>query len=378
MMKRWKPVLFLLTLLLFFSCQRISNQVPPYLLKTVENVKKSQAPDTRVEMYDIKLEKKGDQLIVSGELINPAIKKILLDSLRAAAKYYDLMDSIRVLPDPQIGSNVYGITYVSVANMRRQPKHSAELINQVILGTTMKLFKKKNGHYFAQNCDQYLGWVSSASMIEVDSVTALHWNEAQHVICTANYGLVYVRPNTESDILVDLVPGAKLSKIIRVGSWTKVKTPDGRTGFVKNNLVMDEKKFNQIVPERKNLVKTAKRFAGIPYLWGGTSAKGFDCSGFVQTVYRMNNYSLPRDANQMAELGEAVDTTDHFAKVMPGDLLFFGPAADHITHVAFYLGEQKFIHADGWVHINSFDPQDPLYNHYRHSTFRVAKKIFTE
>ncbi len=377
-MKRLKTILFLLTLITLFSCQKISNQVPPYLLKVVENVKKSQAPDTRVEMFNIKLEKRGDQLIVSGELINPEIKRILLDSLHATAKYYDLLDSIKVLPDAKLGANMYGITYVSVANMRRQPKHSAELINQVILGTTVKLFKKKAGYYFAQNCDQYLGWLSSASMVEVDSLTAQHWDDSQHVICTANYGLVYSQPNTGSDIVVDLVPGAKLGKIIPVGNWIKVKAPDGRTGFVKNNLVVDEKKFNQIVTKRKSLVETAKGFAGIPYLWGGTSAKGFDCSGFVQTVYRMNNYFLPRDANQMAAIGEAVDTTGHFEKLSLGDLLFFGSSANHITHVAFYLGKRKYIHADGWVHINSFDPRDPLYNHYRHSTFRIAKKILTE
>jgi cell wall-associated NlpC family hydrolase len=95
-------------------------------------------------------------------------------------------------------------------------------------------------------------------------------------------------------------------------------------------------------------------------LWGGTSGKGVDCSGFVKLVFYARGIILARDASQQARYGEAVDFTNR-NNLQPGDLLFFGRTAQRITHVGIYLGNGDFIHSSGRVHISSIDPSDPKY-----------------
>jgi cell wall-associated NlpC family hydrolase len=99
-------------------------------------------------------------------------------------------------------------------------------------------------------------------------------------------------------------------------------------------------------------------------LWGGTSPKGFDCSGFTKTVFRANGVELLRDADQQSVQGQPVELENDMAELRKGDLLFFGPrpGVSRITHVAIYLGGKRFIHCATMVKINSFDPSAPDYS----------------
>jgi cell wall-associated NlpC family hydrolase len=108
------------------------------------------------------------------------------------------------------------------------------------------------------------------------------------------------------------------------------------------------------------LTATGVRFLGIPYLWGGSTPKGFDCSGLVQRIYRLHGVILPRDSDQQSRIGgeKHVASLDDLA---PGDLLFFGRAAQRITHVGMALPDRLFLHAYGQVRVNSLDPAHPLF-----------------
>ena len=360
------------------SCQRISSKVPKTLERVVEDVRKLHAPDSRLELLEIKLQKKGDQIIVSGETTSPKLHDALLDSIRSVAGSADIIDSLCVLPSEELGNDVYGIVRVSVANMRRKPARRTELVSQTLLGTILTLYKEEGGFYYCHNWDRYLGWVSKSSVVRVDSVAAVRWKESPRVICTANYGLVRERSNEKSAIVADLVPGVVLKKLGQKGGWVNVETPDNRVGWVAEELVLDEIAFRHIRPNPERIVSTAEGFLGIPYLWGGTSAKGFDCSGFVQTVYRMNNISLPRDANQIVIEGEHVDIDDPLENLERGDMLFFGPRQDRITHCAVYIGGRRYIHSStssSLVGLNSLDPEDPLYYGYLHETLQFVRRI---
>jgi cell wall-associated NlpC family hydrolase len=116
-------------------------------------------------------------------------------------------------------------------------------------------------------------------------------------------------------------------------------------------------------------------YLGLPYFWGGNSPKGFDCSGFTKTIYRMNGIELPRDANMQALAGQPVELDSTYSHLQPGDLLFFGPRTERITHVAMYLGNRRFIHSDGMVRINSFSPKDDNYSEYRVRGLRLARRF---
>lgn len=344
----------------------------------VERTREQYAPDKRVEVFKIEVEEQSSRFVISGELADKAIKEALFEALAAEAGSEALIDSVKVLPDKALQPEVFAIVRISVANLRRNSSVSAELVSQTLLGTVLRILKAENGFYYVQNRDKYLGWISKSSVIRVDAEAVKEWKKGPQVVVSAVYGVVRKERQDDAEILVDLVPGVVLQKVDRKGKWTKVRLPDDRVGYVKNDAVMDEADLRNIKPTRDLLVATAREYLGIPYLWGGTSAKGFDCSGFVQTVYRMNNRELPRDANQMVKVGEPIEFGENYQNLRKGDLLFFGPSPERITHVALYMGDRLFIHSAAWVHINSLDPEHPLFNEYRYSTIRTARRHLSE
>ena len=372
---------FLIQLVVYNACERMSSRVPGELIQIVEDIKARHAPDSRLELYQIDLKKSGSRIFVMGEMTDAQIKTHLLDSLRKAKPEYTVVDSVTLLPEKDMSPNSYGIVRISVAQMRRKPARSSEQVSQTLLGTVLRLYKEKDGFYFVHNWDRYLGWVAKSSLVRVDSLSAARWQEGSRLVCVANYGLVWDRSHTRGNAIVALVPGAVLKKVGRRGGWIEVETPDGLTGWVEKDQIMDEAKFLRIRANPDRIAATTHRFLGIPYLWGGTSAKGLDCSGLVQTVFRLNNVPLPRDANQIALEGQTVDITDGFGSLQKGDVLFFGSKPERITHCAVYLGDGRYIHSttsSSKVVMNSLYPDDPLYYEYLHEIIRAAKRIVPE
>jgi cell wall-associated NlpC family hydrolase len=150
--------------------------------------------------------------------------------------------------------------------------------------------------------------------------------------------------------------------------------PDGRIGFIgKENVELISKGLD--TKEHEDLIiSNALSMKGVPYLWGGNSSKGNDCSGFTQTVFKTAGIQLPRDARQQAQIGKLVKIEN----LEKGDLLFFG-SGERVTHVAISMGGTDFIHQgsklEGKVDIHSLDPESPIYNSYRKKTLLFAKRI---
>ncbi len=143
--------------------------------------------------------------------------------------------------------------------------------------------------------------------------------------------------------------------------FLKIRIPDGRTGFVKKADCLSWAEWTGRKPEAQSIISVAKQLLGMPYMWGGTSTKGVDCSGLTKTSYYSQGVILARDASQQVKYGEHPDFTD-IKKLEPGDLLFFGRNAQRVGHVALYMKDGRYIHSSGLVRINSLDPKDDVYD----------------
>ncbi len=332
-------------------------------------VRARHAPDRRVAVFDVTCVHQAAQLVVKGDVDRANARRDIVAALEAA-KLGLVVDSIRVLPDPALADTPFGIVKVSVGNVRSNPAHSAELATQVMLGMVVTVLKKQGDWYYIQGADRYLGWLEGPAMHLTKQAGADAWQNGPRVIMTAYFGVMRTRPDTASLPVSDAVPGVLFKAGAVQGKWRAIETPDGRKGYIERRLVADYAKWKTTrTLTAETVEQTAKQFIGVPYLWGGTSPKGMDCSGFTKTVFRLNGMELNRDANQQAQMGIDVPAGDDMRQLLKGDLLFFGQQAsaerpERITHVGIYLQDKAIIHTPGGsgVRIDSFDPAAPNYN----------------
>lgn len=345
----------------------------------VAALQKKYAPDKRTAVFNVRTIERGNTIVVAGDVEHPEAKEEILKILSAENR--TIVDSLTVLPDEKLGEKKWGIITVSVANMRSDPGEDAELGSQVLMGSIVRILKKKGGWVYIQSPDQYLGWADPDQMIRVTKTEAEKWSSSPRVFVTSYIGFVLQQPDPRSFPVCDITGGAVLKELGTSGEWSKVGLADGRTGYLPKSSVMDYSLWGKsLTPAADNIERTGRYLMGVPYLWGGTSPKGVDCSGFTKTVYLLNGQQLNRDANQQADQGEPVEPGPQFEHLRKGDLLFFGRKEEggkkeRIVHVGIYLGKQEYIHSSGKVQINSFDPSSPLYNEYNLKRFVRARRV---
>ena len=343
----------------------------------IDSIASQFVPDARMGICDINL-KKGDSgtQILTGETTSREAKAAIIKTL---SKHVDkLIDSVLILPDTSVNKKCIGLATVSVINIRKHPRQSAELVSQSLLGTPVMILKNEDDWSLVQTPDNYLGWVEESSLIPLSMSDLQSWRHSDRVIVTVNSGWIYSAPD-EKETAGDIVAGCIFVKKGEERGFTKVSYPDGRTGFVESKSVTDFNKWKAgIRANGESVVRYASTFMGLPYLWGGSSTKGVDCSGFTKTVYFLNGLILFRDASQQALQGMTVDISNGYGQLRPGDLLFFGSMRDsgpHVTHVAVYKGDTEFIHSSGRVKISSLDSTRSNYSGFRKSFLLSAKRF---
>ncbi|MFA5803285.1 MAG: C40 family peptidase [Melioribacteraceae bacterium] len=372
-----------LIIFLFFliSCIHLHAQevkVTP-VTKIIEVIKTKYAPDKRLAIFNVSAMDSANIFILSGETNIPEAKHDLLNKLKNLN--LNFTDEIHSLPEQNLGDKIYGLVNISVANVRSTPDHAAELATQALLGTPVKVYKKASGFYLIQTPDNYISWVDEDGITPMNKAQLDEWLNSEKVIYTKEYGFSFSEPTEISLRVSDLTAGNILINLGVENKFYKVKYPDGRIAFIeKNNCENFITWLNKNNPTETDIVSTSQLFMGIPYLWGGTSAKGMDCSGFTKTVYFLNGIVLPRDASQQVNTGILVDTQNGFDNLHPGDLLFFGFHAtdstkERVTHVGICIGDLKFIHASGRVKINSLDKNAADFSEFRLDHFIRAKRI---
>lgn len=347
------------------------------------DIKNNYAPDKRVAMWNVELSPSGKQILLKGQTNLPTAKLDFLKQL--AAENISIIDSLEVLPTTKLGAGKYGIVNVSVCNIRSKKGHSQELTTQSLLGTPIKILDQKDNWFLIQTPDKYIAWLDHGGFVQVNEITYKEWISTPKVMYTSNFGFSYETPNLAAQKITDLVAGNILKSIGKEKGFIKVQYPDGRKGYIPATEVINyDTWLASRTPNAANILATAQEYLGRPYLWGGTSGKGMDCSGFTKTVFYLNGIQLARDASQQVHTGNLIETNETLKSLVAGDLLFFGRKAtkekkERITHVGIYMGKGEFIHASGdaGVKIESLISTAANFNQKRLDTFVKAKRIVT-
>lgn len=351
---------------------------PADLLARVQQIEDQWAPDKRIRVFDIEYQYLDGKWVIRGETSVPEIRAELTRIVDETIGQDHAVIELVLLPDQELGAETNAVVDVSVGNLRKHPKHSAEMVDQVLLGSRLKLLKKKGYWYLAQTEYEYLGWITSGSIVRMTAQESDKWQAAEKVEITGNYGQIFEQPSEGSPVVSDLVLNCTVAKKSDSGAWVEVLLAGGRSGFVRKQLTRTfQPPANNADIDREQLIIKAKSLAGIPYLWGGNSSKGLDCSGFTGTVFRSFGYQLPRDANMQAIMGKEIIPAEDWQNILPGDLIFFG-RENKITHVAIGLGGARFLHSSDYVQMNSLDKNDELFDEYRWKTIRKVKRIIED
>ena len=283
--------------------------------------------------------------------------------------------------------------------MRIAPDYESALETQELMGTVVEIVGEKGYWREIVSPQPYRAWCTEKGLVEMTEEELEIYKAAPKCIFAELYGHVYEKPSSKAATVCDLVGGDVLRLVGKAGSqdkkagqsrkggWTAVMLPSGKTGWVRSSQLRDHEGFVSIakgegnaesisVRQMEKIIATAFKLKGVPYLWGGMTPKGVDCSGLVRWSFLMNGILLPRNASQMIHCGDEVPLSGSYGSfcidcLQRGDLVFFGtPASEgakqRVTHVGIYIGGGRIIHSSHMVRVNSLVPAEADYYENAH------------
>ncbi len=345
------------------------NDVQPVL----EGLKKQKWADARTTVFEVRAELAGNTLRLTGRVLTDDQRAEAERAVRQATPELPIVNEITVLSQP---NGLWGIVRRGLSNLRRRPENGAELLAQGLFGEPVELLacEAENGWRFVRIADGYLGWMQESSLYGCARDEAHAYRASADALIVAETAAAY------SGLLVSGGNEPEGLRATRLPFGVPVRVAERRWGMARVNwegeppLWVAESDLLPMAqrprPDAEGIARTLElmgRFIGVPYLWGGETPFGFDCSGFAQTTMEFMGLRVPRDADQQFMAGQPVE-----GEPRPGDLLFFSsettdsvtPRYASISHVAVSLGGPELIHSTGhvWgVTRNSLDPTSPIY-----------------
>jgi gamma-D-glutamyl-L-lysine dipeptidyl-peptidase len=267
---------------------------------------------------------------------------------------------------------IYAICPLSVIPIRLQANEKSEMVTQLLFGEVVEIIKLSPrvaslaSGWVQVRClwDDYVGWVNEKQLLILsEATTETKLTEQAFAMCYE-----HCHAAMAEDYSIPITLGATLPLFDGI----QLKLADRKFTFSGQAI-----NPQQIIPTADFLLKIARKYLFAPYLWGGKSPFGIDCSGLVQMCYKMLNIRMPRDAYQQVEVGRVVDFVQ---QAQPGDLAFFDNAAGNIIHVGIVMANSMIIHASGRVRIDHLDHYG-IFNEelkkYSHK-LRIVKRILPD
>ena len=201
----------------------------------IERIGRQYAPDSRTAIYTVSSELLNDSIhILKGKCDNRQAVETLLRTLDTAGISY--INAIKLLPDRRLGEKTRGIVTVCCAHLRSEPRHSAEMVSQAILGTPLLILEEQKGWYRVQTPDNYISWIIANSISVKTTAEWTEWKNATRYVYTGLQGYVYASADKNAETVSDIVSGCILQAAGKAGKkFIPVSFPDGRTGFLKHD-----------------------------------------------------------------------------------------------------------------------------------------------
>lgn len=313
--------------------------------------------DKRVNVFDVQVEGDNDVLKLSGRVLEESNREALLSGLRERFPDAEVdLSGVQVLRKVQPDIRVVGTNLTSLHN---GTSFLAEQATQLVNGAQVEVLEEQKNWGFVRQMDGYLGWTY---------LPYLTTEPAPHPatdLVIAPVSLLHAMPDAASPLVTRVLGGTAVYAGGAVGDWMLVELAGGLKGYLP---VTDLRDLTQLPKApaaiREQIVADGLKLIGVPYLWGGCTAHGIDCSGMAQLLHRWAGITLPRDADMQCEAGTPVEPP-----FQPGDLLFFGEAGERrrITHVAVSLGGWRILHSSRsrmGVHIDDVQQVEHLRTSY--------------
>ncbi len=254
----------------------------------------------------------------------------------------------------------HGLCNLTVVPLRKEPSHQSEMVSQLLFGEHFEVFEKQSGWCKIRMAyDQYEGWIPESQFLPVNFDEYNKLGKEQYCVSFDLVQILLLDDQLFSVVLGSSLPHFK-DRTCRLG--TTVYKFEGSV------------KCPEKLMSTKGIIENAYMYLHSPYLWGGRTPFGIDCSGFTQMVYKLAGIRLKRDASQQAEQGTLINLID---EARQGDLAFFDNEEGRIIHVGIMLPNNKIIHASGKVRIDSIDHHG-IYNletkKYTHN-LRIIKRF---
>jgi len=350
-------------------------------------LKQDRFRDERETIFEVRSEQGNvegnkESVELTGQVLSETERQAAVDCLEQAELGPVEAGEVKVLLTDQ---TPWALAKRGVADLRREPRSLAERVSQLLYGEAVRILQE--GEEYCQvrtEKDRYMGWVHSKALQRCTAEEAKAYQRSLNALVLAEKAPVYsTRQKGDLQNMIAKLPFSALVCVAEEnGDWSAIQTPEGDRKWVLSSDLLPLRERPQADAAGKHFVlDLLRRFVGTPYLWGGRSPYGYDCSGMAQTFYGFMGVAIPRDADQQCRDGSMVE-----GEPEEGDLLFFGKAGvgranerhNHVTHVAISLGGTEFMHASGGsvgITYNSFDSQSPIYNAYLKENLLAVRRF---
>lgn len=300
-----------------------------------------------MEVFEVRTRQGEGPITVRGATTIPAAEQAFRQRLEEGG--VEAQIRITILPDPELAPRSEALVRAPVAPVYRRPALSATQITQYVMGARVSLLSRRGRFFRVRGEDAHVGWVHRGYLARGELPWALGWEQGEGGQPVVSLG-AEVQDQAEHTF-ARLPWGARV--IQQAGG--RIHLPDGRSGTLASGEVVAVDRLWDRFPARgESIARTARRWVGAPYLWGGITPHGVDCSGLVQSVFWIHGIAMPRDSDMQAHVGAVIDPGPDFQDLRPGDLVFFAER-ERVDHVAIALGGGHIIHAsasNGIVDVN--------------------------